>query len=137
VNDSNEIDDEELLYRKVSVNSGWYNLDRNELKLEAVKPFKHDDNGISLDRAKSRIHPEFRSIVQAAQGPSKNGYYIATFRVGDLSSNGLTVIPDPLEGNPGHALIVDLTYVNRKDPASFQKMLQLVHKLVIRVEGPF
>jgi len=135
--ESSAIDDEEFLYRKASVNSGWYDSEKEELKPDAFKPRADDGEGISLDRAKSAKHPEFRSLQEAAQGASPRGYYIAVFRVGDLRSNGFTVAADFLDGNPGHALLTDLTYANRRSPSSLEKMNQLAHKLVVRVEGPF
>jgi len=137
VNESNAIDAEELLCRKVSVNSGWYNLEGKKLSPDALRPRSDDTEGISLDRANSPSHPEFRSMEQAAKGRSANGYYLAIFRVGDLRSQGFTVEADSLEGNPGHALLKDLTYGNCKEPQSREKMALLAHKLVIRVEGPF
>jgi len=131
------IGDDEFLYRKVPVSQEWYNPVKKELKPKALNPRPIDTEGISLDRAKSRSHPEFRSIEQAAKGPSAKGYYVVIFRVGDLRSQGFTVEADPLKENPGHTLLKDLTYENRKDPQSREKMLQLAHQLVVRVEGPF
>jgi len=137
VNESNAIDDEELLYRKVSVNSGWYDPDRRELKPDTFRPRRDDDKGISFDRAKSAEHPEFRGLEEAARGPSPRGYYIAVFKAGGLRTSGFTIIADSLDGNPGHALLTDLIYAKPKDPSSLTRMNQLAHKLVVRVEGPF
>lgn len=131
------IGDDEFLYRKVPVSQGWYDPAQGELKPKALNPRPDDTEGISLDRALSPSHPEFRSIEQAAKGQSSSGYYVAIFNVGDLRSHGFTVKADPLEDSPGHALLKNLTYENRKDPQSREKMAQLAHQLVIRVEGPF
>lgn len=135
--DPNDIGDDELLYRKVSVNSKRYDLEQGELKPLAVYPREEDTTGISFDRAQSKAHPEFHSIEEAAQGPSPNGYYVIVFRAGDLRSHGMSIVADPLEDNPGHALLQDLTYDNRKEPSSREKMVLLAHRLVVRVEGPF
>jgi hypothetical protein len=139
VADANDIDDNELLYRKVSVNSGWYDPQSNDLKPEAFKPRPDDTTGISFDRAKSELHPEFRTIEEAGQGPSMNGYYVAVFRVSDLRQHGFSLTPDPCNniGNPGHVLMDDLTYDNRKEVESQNKMVRLAHELTLRVEGPF
>ena len=118
MNDPEEIDDDELLYRKVSVSSGWYDNRTHELKPEAFKPRADDDNGISFDRAKSDLHPEFRTIEAAARGPSSKGYYVAVFRVGDLRAHEFSVIANPDEGNPGHALVAELKYGDRKEVES-------------------
>lgn len=137
MNDSTAIDDKELLYRKVSVNSGWYDPDRSELKPDAFKPRSDDTEGISIDRAASSAHPEFRSVEEAAVGQSARGYYVAVLIVGDLRAEGFTIVSDSIERNPGHVLLTDLTYKNRKTTRSREVMLQLAHELVVRVEGPF
>lgn len=137
--DAHGIDGSELLYRKVSVNSGWYDPIRDELKPDAFRPRSDDENGISFDRAKSDSHPEFRTLEAAAQGASSNGYYIAVFRAGDLVANGFSLAPDPTDDNvnSGHSLVTDLTYNNRTNVESQNKMVLLAHKLKLRVEGPF
>jgi len=137
VNDSNAIDDKEFLYRKVSVNSGWYDPEREELKPLAFRPRRDDAEGISFDRAASPSHPEFRSLEQAALGQSSGGYYIAVFNVGGLRSSGFTVVADSLDENPGHALLTDLIYAEPRDSRTEEKMVLLAHQLVVRVEGPF
>jgi len=137
VNDSIAIDDEEFLYRKVSVNSGWYDPGRSELKPDAFKPRRVDTKGLSFDRAASPSHPGFRSLEQAALGQSPGGYYIAVFSVGGLRSSGFTVVADSLDENPGHALLTDLIYAKPRDSRTDDNMVQLAHQLVERVEGPF
>jgi len=139
VADAHGIDGSEFVYRKVSVNSGWYDPISDELKPDAFKPRSDDGDGISFDRAKSNANPEFRTVEAAAQGPSSNGYYIAVFRAENLVTNGFLLVPDPSEDNlnPGHSLVTDLTYDNRTDVESQNKMVLLAHKLKLRVEGPF
>ena len=137
MSDRGEIGNDELLYRKVPVKPGWYDPERNELKPDALTPRKDDTAGISFDRAASESHPEFRSAEQAGHGRSPAGYYVAVFKAGDLRSHGFSIIADPQPGNPGHALLEDLTYSNRKDPSSQEKRVELAHDLVIAVEGPF
>lgn len=139
MSDFHEIAGDELLYRKVPVNPNWYNPSLDELAPDAFHPRSEDDLGISLDRARSAKHPEFRSIEESAKGPSSKGYYVAVLRVGDLRRQGFSIVPDPSceRGNPGHVLITDLTYDNRKEPESENKKVLLAHELVLRVEGPF
>lgn len=136
MNDSNAIYDEEFLYRRVP-NCGWYDPDRMELKPDAFRPRHVDLEGLSIERAVSLSHPEFRTVEQAAIGPAKKGYYVAILKVGDLRLHGFTVVPDPLDGNPGHALLIDLIYSKPRDPRVLEKMVLLAHELVVRVEGPF
>ncbi len=137
--DAHEISDDELLYRKVPIGPHWYNQETDELSPDAFNPRSIDETGISLERAQSKEHPEFRTIMQAAQGPSLNGYYVAVFRVGDLRREGFNVVanPDIERGIPGHVLITDLTYENRKNPESQDKKLLLAQGLVLQVDGPF
>ena len=137
--DTHEISDDESLYRKVPISPNWYNQESNELSPDAFNPRRGDETGISLERAQSTEHPEFRTIEQAAQGPSPKGYYVAVLRVGDLRGAGLNVVADPDVGRgvPGHVLITDLTYDNRKTPESEEKKILLAHELVLKVEGPF
>ncbi len=132
-----EIGDDELLYRKISVKSEWYDPARQEVKPDAFKLRDSDRDGISIDRARSEQHSDFRSIEEAAQGQSVKGYYVAVLRVNVLRKYGFTVTSAPLQSNPGHALIKDLNYGNRLDPSSQEKLALLAHKLVDRVEGPF
>lgn len=132
-----EIGDDELLYRKISVKSEWYDPTRQEIKPDAFKPWPRDTGGISFDRARSEQDPDFRTIEEAARGPSVKGYYVAVCRAGDLRTGGLTIVADPLDNNPGHTLLRDLTYSNCKEPSSREKMALLAHRLVEREEGPF
>lgn len=134
--DPSEIGDDEILFRKLPVKFDRYDPDRKEVKPDAFRPTKSDERGISVDRAHSERHPDFRRIEEAAQGRQAE-YYIAVLRAGDLRQHGFVLVPDPLSENPGHALIADLTYANRREPQSEEKRVQLAHGLVIRVEGPF
>ena len=132
------IDDDELLYRRVSVRSGWYDPETNILLRTAFNPSaERDQTGISLDRARSDKHPHFRTIEQAATGPSPDGYYIAVFRVGDLRAHNIEVVAKPVEHNPGHAELPDLRHVNKNTERFDNIVKMLTENLRLRVEGPF
>ena len=133
---SDKISDEEFLYRKIAVTSDAYDPNRQEVKPDAFRPTQYDTRGISVDRAWSESHPAFRRIEEAAQGRQPE-YYVAVLQVGSLRASGLDVVPDPLPDNPGHALITDLNYSNRRDAQSQEKKVLLAHRLVRCVEGPF
>jgi hypothetical protein len=140
VSQLHDIGGDELLYRKISVNSQWYDPDRNEIKPEAFKPWPRDIAGISFDRARSEQHPDYRSIEEAAQGPSPKGYFVAVFSAGDLISNGFALKPDPdyENNNPGHTVMTNIRYTEPKDPACEDKMIKLAHGgLCLDVKGPF
>jgi hypothetical protein len=131
-----EISDDEIIYRKIPASCGWYDPIRVEVKPEAFKPREGDD-GLSVDRAKSEACPLFRSIEEAAVGRSGKEYYVACLRVGVLRERGIQVVPRPIQGNPGHAEIPNLTYENRKSDKSIETMTFLAHGAILRVEGPF
>ena len=68
--------DDEFLYRRVPVSQKWYS--GGKLSPEAFDPRKDETTGISVYRAKHK------SLAEAAQGKSKQGYYVAVLRVSDF-----------------------------------------------------
>ena len=121
--------DDELLFRRVPVSMGWYD-DAKGLSPEAFDPRKGEATGISIYREK------YTTLEKAGTGKSKQGYFVAVFRAGDLRKHGLDVLPRPSPDDPGHAEIPDLTCDNRDTPEALEGKLRL-SKLVLRVEGPF
>src|SRR5580704_14257338 len=87
--------DDELLYRRIPVSKGWYSESR--LSPEAFDPREDETTGISIYRSK------YKSLDEAAKGPSKKGYFVVEFRAGDLRKHGIEVEPRPKPGDPGHA----------------------------------
>ena len=128
------IADEELLYRRVPISTGWYNPENESLSPEAFAPHKTNDiTGLSVTREK------YKSIEEAAQGRPGKSYYVAVLRAGDLRKSGITVasLPDVPDGyDPGHAEIPGLNADNRKEDKTLERKLLLV-ELCLRVEGPF
>lgn len=122
------ISSDEMIYRRVPVSTGWY--EPGNLSAEAFGPTKNDTTGISVSRANCK------SIEEAANGPSKKGYYVAELRVKDLFDRNIAVEPKPLPGDPGHAEIPDVNYTNRKESATIEMMATLA-ELVCQVHGPF
>jgi len=122
------IADEELLYRRIPVSMNWYS-DRG-LSDQAFAPRKDDKTGISVSRA------EYTSIEDAAKGSSKQGYYVAVLRAGDLRGNGIEVVPRRLPDDPSHCELPDLNYANRKDERT-QELQRILVASCRRVEGPF
>jgi len=131
-----EIGNDEIICRRVSANSGWYDPVRGEVKPEAFKP-RVGDEGVSVDRLASDVHPNFRSTKESAAGQAGKEYYAVCLSVASLREHGIEVVSQPLGENPGHAEIVDLTYENRKSDSSLEIMTFLAHEAVLRVEGPF
>jgi len=125
------LDDDELIYRRVLVSHDLFNPETGELSPEAFRPLRHDETGISVDRAK------YRTVREAAEGRNRKGYVVAVLRVGDIRRAGLDVVRRPMASNPGHAEIPALNYADRKTDEAEQWKVLLARKLTLRVEGPF
>jgi hypothetical protein len=120
--------DDEVLYRRIPVSTGWYADGR--LSPEAFDPRPDETTGISIYRKK------YKSLEEVARGKSKKGYYVAEFRASDLRRHGVEVEPRPLPDDPGHAELPDLTCLNRLDAEALERKLRLA-RLSLRVHGRF
>jgi hypothetical protein len=136
---STHVNDDEFILRRIPRTTGWYDPQTDLVASQAFRPTKRDTTGLSVTRAKSDAHPEFRSAAEdAAAGGNPSGYYVAVVRVGDLRAYGIDVVSKPeLPEHPGHAEIPLLTYATRKSDEATDAMSLLAGKLIIRVEGPF
>jgi hypothetical protein len=133
---SEPIADDEVVFRRISDRSGWYNpsLDR-PVAWEAFRPNENDVRGLSVWRAKYISAPE-----AAARGarPGRR-YFVLRMRVGRLRTAGVQVEPSPAEGGPGHATLANLTasaYRDRRD-AIREVAEQIATSLIESVDGPF
>ena len=106
---SEAIEDHEILFRRIPVVCGFYDpsLDTKPSPM-AFRPTQHDTSGLSIYREK------YKSIDQVGCGRAGKKYYVAVLKAGDIRQLGMEVVPRPLENDPGHCEIVDLTYANRK-----------------------
>ena len=124
------ITDDEIVYRRVSVKSGWYTPEKSPpLSPMAFNPRKDDTRGLSLVRAKS--------AEDAAMSPRGQPCYVVALKAGDLRAHGIEIVPRPLPDNPGHAEIPVLTYDNRRTDVAKGLKLLLATKLCDDVLGPF
>ncbi len=121
--------DDEILYRRVPVSRNWYSP-ASGLSPQAFDPRDDEHTGISIDRAK------YKSLTEVAAGKSKQGYFVAVFRAGDLRARGIQVLPSPESNDPGHAELPQLTCHNRDQVESLERQ-SLLTALPISVEGPF
>jgi hypothetical protein len=80
------IEDDELLYRTVSVRSN--HCTGGVLSSQAFHPSSRDDSGISVFREK---YCKIRDKV----GQSADGYYVAVLHAGELRGRGIIVDPKP------------------------------------------
>ena len=127
------IEDDELLYRRIPVSMGWFVA--NRLSAQAFGPRKDELTGISVFREK------YKSLEDAARGKSKQGYYVAVLRAGDLRHRGIEVVPRPNlpdgQYDPAHAELPDLNAATYTDDITLERQRILAEELCLRVEGPF
>jgi hypothetical protein len=129
---ADRVADEEILYRRVPMSTGWYDPNRQPpLEPEAFRPTREDTTGISVVRAK------YASLQEAARGRPGKSYHVALLRAGDLRAAGMEVMPKSVEGRPGHAEITSLTYGNRRSDQALEWQSSLAGELCLAVEGPF
>lgn len=129
---SEPIADHEILYRRIPAASGFYDplVDPNPSPL-AFRPTKQDTTGVSLARAK------YTDLEQAGRGREGKQYYVALLRAGELRRLGIDVAARPLEDDPGHCEIAELTFANRKAMPFAEWQALLAEQLCLRIEGPF
>lgn len=123
------IADNELLYRRIP--ACWYRPDDGYIDPLAFRPNKLDVTGLSLGRASFHA-----AEAEAAKGRAGKKYFIAVVQASEVRKSGATVAPRPLEGDPGHAEIPELTYDARKTDFA-ERMIHAIRAAIIRVEGPF
>lgn len=128
--DSEPIEDEELLYRRIQL-VHFNPSEGQEPSPRAFHAGKRDKTGISMFRKK------FATVEDVARNDRGKRYYIAVLRAGDLCANGIKVVPRPQEDRPGHVELPGLTYENRKSDASEEAKQLLARRLCLEVLGPF
>ena len=126
--------DDELLYRRVSEASEWYDPATGELSPQAFAPHKTEDQtGLSVSRSK------YKTPEQAGVGRPGKTYFVAVLRAGEVKSAGIAVEPRPhVPGgyDPGHAELPDLNSQNRGADDTLERQRKLV-ELCIEIKGPF
>jgi len=123
---SDPVGDDELLYRRI----------RKDLYSEAgpspdaFRPTRHDETGLSVYRA------ALTSLTKAASGSPGKTYYVAVLRAGDLRNIGIVVTPAPLQDDPGHAELTNLTASNRRTAETADITAQMT-RICREIHGPF
>lgn len=108
---------------------GW--VDQHGVRPDAFEPRKDDDTGLSVFRAR------FVSLEDAANGPSKRGYFVLAMRAGELRATGIEIVSMPQDDLPGHAEIPSLAYQHPEPDLSLQHRELLADRLVTAIYGPF
>jgi hypothetical protein len=127
------IDDDEIIFRRVPVSRAWYSSETG-CSPHAFEPRPDDETGICFVREKYCTAHE-----AAMQGPSKKGYRIIPLNAGKLRQRGITVVPRPVEGSPGHVELPELNFqalVTDSNRAE-ELMVQLATELSGDGIGPF
>lgn len=97
----------------------------NPVARAAISPTGNDDRGISVYRE------EFITPKEVAEsGRYESGYYVVRLQVTELEGIGLSVIPDPLDGELlGHALVPELGRIAKNvDKSAYRKLsLKLIN----------
>ena len=128
---SEPIAEDELLYRRISEKSGWYNESTREIDPQAFAPHPTEDRtGISLSRGK------YKTVSQAAVGRPGKRYFVAILRAVDLMNAGIGISPEPSPDDPGHAVLPELNSGNRKEDRT-ESLQEILAGIVIDVDGPF
>ena len=128
--DSEPIEDDELLYRRVQL----VHFDPSQGPCPSPQAFRataHDETGVSVFRAK------FTTVEDVVRNDRGKSYYVAVLRAGNLRANCIDVVPKPQEDRPGHAELPGLTYENRKSDTSEEARQLLARKLCLQMLGPF
>jgi len=128
-NSLDPISDEEIVYRRIPAT--WYPDQTRVINDQAFAPHKHNDHdGLSVSRAKFN-DPE-DATKRVASGKK---FFLARLSVHDLKKIGLSVIPAPLDNDPGHAVIPEINASNRGEKLTLERQRQLV-QLCMDVIGP-
>lgn len=127
---------EDPVFRRILVKSDYYQPETNILHYNAYRPISHDVGGLSLSEGKCTANPDFLSIQEfAKKGSNEAGYYVA-----ELSKKAIEeltdLVSDPRPDDPGHCLLPELTYRDRKFNESLELMKALAI-LTLEVHGPF
>ncbi len=130
------ISDDEFVYRRVSMESGWYDPSL-ELRVAwlAFRPNENDVGGISVWRAKYKSP---REVARIAPRPGHH-YYVLVLNAGRLREAGVELHPSPEDGGPGHASLINLSaehYRSNKD--AVRALAETIRtSLIEQVKGPF
>lgn len=104
--DQGLVEEHESILRRI--HKTYYDANLNTpIQPEAFRPTERDADGLSVFREKFVTPAELLMTVPEAK---RNLYYIARLRVVDLKALWLTVVPRPVAGLTGHAVIPELNW---------------------------
>lgn len=121
--EENPVSDDEYVYRRV-LRTWYYGSElsaRDRVDRQAFQPTKKDINGLSVYRA-SFVQPEALDRDSAGD-PGR--YYVARLAVATIRELDLTVVPDPMQGLPSHALVPEIRDGLKGERKNWSKEMQL------------
>lgn len=126
-----EIDDDELLLRRIPAAQNWVSIDTKSVDPLAFRPRESDVSGLSFGRAKYDSPSQ-----EAAKGARGRRFFVALLSVKLVREKGMTIVPKPFTGDLGHAEISDLTFANRRSDLA-RELVQCLRDCVVDIQGPF
>jgi hypothetical protein len=99
------------------------------VQLLAFRPTERDTDGLSVFRERFTQHPA--DILCVVEESKRGLYYVARLAVRDLSLLSLTVVPMPVPGLPGHAVIPELSWPNYQNKQNKVRLKDVQLQLAI------
>jgi hypothetical protein len=125
------IGDNEILLRRVSRQSNWWNPQTRALRDDAFRPQQRDVGGISLYR---EILVDARSVARG--GYRNRDYFVVRIRVAEFARLRLDVVASDVGGLPGHVVVPLLNTASRSDIRAQNSAFALSQSFV-DVVGPW
>lgn len=127
---------EDVLYRRIPASIGAYNA--SGLAIKAFSPNQNDTGGLSVSHSRNGRTAQ----DEGSEGRSGKDYYVAVIDRRTVELLGIQLEDRPVEGNPSHVEIVQLTYEAKKSKEKARSeeanlIMQKLRDATIRVEGPF
>ena len=132
--DASPVQADEQVLRRVLFREDWYDPKLDvPIHRYAFQPMSQDSRGISVFRERFIAASDL-----AAAGPNPAGYIVAALDVEDIRSidlgtTRLSVVADPIEDLPGHALIPELNTTTAKKLAKEMqaRLAQLASRKIV------
>lgn len=124
------IERDEVLYRRISEKSGYYQPTRSpKFSPRVLHPNNGDGDGISLYRSKY-VTPE--QVGKA--GKQNQVYWVISFLAASFQDQGLSIQPSADEPLPGHVVIPEMRFDRL---ASLKELALSLREKSLEIYGPF
>jgi hypothetical protein len=129
----------ETVLRAVPVRPGWCDVTKKTVERQAFEPSPKDVTGLSVVRTKYSS-PEkvarnrFDELLGLGKPPGI--FCVAEISLSACAEEGVAAMPDPLENNPGHALLPALN-ASIKGKSACKQLQSAVQRAVVKLHGPY